>query len=571
MTTFDPASVPRTADLDNPLYYLENMETVVRWVLDHHGDLLTGSEFRLLETFLGLETEEKALLTRLVMRTGELFRADKLVYPELDSPVSEILSRLVSGEWLEPEPLLDLDQLFRLFTLAELRPAFADTLQELGHSRTLSKAAMKTALSDHFSDARTLDQWFDTGEARVVCLRHMALFDRIRLMFFGNLRQTWSDFVLVELGYQSYEQVPFTAESRAFSHREEVDCYLAMQACRDQLDEGVPVSEVWPQVPAPVTNAWLASRRDRLLLELGRQAERQGDRELALTAWAQSQHREARLKQLRLLERMKRHQEAWDIASLWQSEELSDAERQGLDRILKRLAPKVGEPRPAPAATLPINEWQVSLPRPAAGSVEWAAAEHLNRPEAPVAYVENTLINGLFGLLCWPVIFKPVPGAFFHPFHTGPADLTREDFVERRRSGFEACFATLDDGGYRQLILDTWHDKQGLANPFVIWPALSEALIELALACIPAEHLEAMFRRLLLNVKEHRSGFPDLIQFHPQRSDDEPRYEMVEVKGPGDRLQDHQRRWLDFFAWEGIPASVCYVRWDEDSGVGSGE
>ncbi|MDY6814792.1 MAG: VRR-NUC domain-containing protein [Pseudomonadota bacterium] len=571
MTTFHPATVPCTADLDNPLYYLENMETVVRWVLNHHGDLLTGLEIRLLETFLDLETEEKALLTRLVMRTGELFRADKLVYPELDSPVPEILHRLVSADWLDTGPLLDLDQLFRLFTLAELRPAFADTLQGLGHRRALPKAAMKMALSDHFSDARPLTEWFDAGTAWVVRLQHMALFDRVRLMFFGNLRQTWSDFVLVELGYQSYERVPFTAESRAFSHREHVDCYLAMQACRDQLDQEVPASEVWPQVPGPVTNAWLASRRDRLLLELGRQAERQGDRELALTAWARSRHREARLKQLRLLERMKRYQEAWQTASHWQTEELSDAERQGLDRILKRLAPKVGEPRPAPAAIRPINEWQVSLPRPAAGPVEWAAAEHLDGPGAPVAYVENTLINGLFGLLCWPVIFKPVPGAFFHPFHTGPADLTREDFPKRRRSGFEACFVTLGDGGYRQRILDTWHDKQGLANPFVIWPALSQALIELALECIPAAHLEAMFRRLLLNVKEHRSGFPDLIRFHPQRPDHEPRYEMVEVKGPGDRLQDHQRRWLDFFAREGIPASVCYVRWDEDSGVGSSE
>ncbi len=571
MTTLDPASVPRTADLDNPLYYLENMETVVRWVLDHHGDLLTATECCRLETFLELETAQKALLTRLVMRSGELFRADKLVYPELGSPVPEILPRLVSGDWLDADPLLDLDELFRLFTLPELRPAFADALQSLGHGRTVPKATMKAVLSEYLSGQRPMAEWFDAGDARVIRLQHMPLFERVRLMFFGNLRQSWSDFVLVELGYQNYEQVPLTAESRAFSRREEVDCYLAMQACRDQLDQGGLASEVWPQVPEPVDNAWLASRRDRLLLELGRQAERQGDRDLALTAWAGSQHREARLKQLRLLERMKRFEEAWQIASHWHTEELSDAERQGLDRILKRLAPKVGEPKPAPAVTQPINEWQVSLPRPVAGSVEWAAAEHLNQPEAPVAYVENTLINGLFGLLCWPVIFKPVPGAFFHPFHTGPADLTREDFVARRRSDFEACFVMLGDGRYQQRILDTWHDKQGVANPFVIWPALSEALIELALACIPAEHLEAMFRRLLLNVKEHRSGFPDLIQFHPQRHEDKPRYEMVEVKGPGDRLQDHQRRWLDFFAREGIPASVCYVRWDDDAGVGSSE
>jgi hypothetical protein len=36
---------------------------------------------------------------------------------------------------------------------------------------------------------------------------------------------------------------------------------------------------------------------------------------------------------------------------------------------------------------------------------------------------------------------------------------------------------------------------------------------------------------------------------------------MIEVKGPGDRLQDHQTRWLEFCVSQGIPVSVCYVRW----------
>lgn len=557
---------PGTADLNNPLYYLENMETVVGWVHRHHSDLLTADEQDRLAAFSRLTVPARALLTRMVMRSGELFRTDKLSYPELGAPEARALSELAGAGWLDTEPTLGLDDLFRLFTLGELRPTFAATLKAAGAPANLPKAQMRDLLAQQLPDQLTVSDWLGGHSEAVVRLEAMALFDRVRLMFFGNLRQSWSDFVLVELGYQAYEQVPLSRESRAFECRDDVDCYLAMQACRDRLDQGVPATEVWPQVPAPVTNTWLASRRDRLLLELGRQAERQGDREMALTAWAQSQHREARLKQLRLLERMKRHQEAWQIASQWQTEELSDAERQGLDRLLKRLAPKVNEPRPVMAPVLPIDEWQVSLPCPESASVEWAAAEHLNQPDAPVVYVENTLINGLFGLLCWPVIFKPVPGAFFHPFHTGPADLTREDFVARRRSDFEACFATLREGCYRERILDTWHDKHGLANPFVIWPALSETLIELALTCIPAGHLEIMFRRILLNVKEHRSGFPDLIQFYPQRRDPGPRYRMVEVKGPGDRLQDHQRRWLDFFAREGIPASVCYVRWQAAAG-----
>ncbi|WP_375172429.1 VRR-NUC domain-containing protein [Marinobacter sp.] len=552
---------PGTADLNNPLYYLENMETVVGWVYRHHPDLLTPEEGDRLADFARLTVPARALLTRMVMRSGELFRTDKLHYPELGAPASQALAELAGTGWLDAEPSVSLDDLFRLFTLAELRPVFADTLKGAGAPPSLPKAQMRETLRARFPDARSIEDWLGAGRPGVVKLNTMALFDRVRLMFFGNLRQSWSDFVLVELGHQRYETVPFTPESRAFQHRAEVDLYLAMHQCREWLDEGLPAREVWPEVPPPYDNAWLSSRRDRLLLELGRQAERQGDRELALEAFSASSHREARLKQLRLLERMKRFAQAWEVATAWDAQELSDAEVQGLGRILRRLAPKVGEPTPVTAASPTIGETVLTLPKPEAGSVEHAVQQHLSRPDAPAYYVENTLINGLFGLLCWPTIFAPVPGAFFHPFHVGPADLTREDFVSRRRLALEQAFGYLQDGSYRQRILDHYRAKYGISNPFVVWPVLTEDLLEVSLDCLPADDLEKLFRRLLRNIREHRSGLPDLIRFFPNRNDGQKRYELIEVKGPGDRLQDHQVRWLEFFAREGMPASVCYVRW----------
>lgn len=553
----------RAADLDNPLYYLENMETVVNWVRYHHADLLIADERERLDGFGRLSVAARALLTRMVMRTGELFRAARLRYPELPEPESVALEELLATGWVRPAGRVTIDELFRLFTLAELRPALAGRLTDLGHSPAMPKGRMKAVLEDHLDEIELADWLPDQGND-LVQLAHMPLFDRARLMFFGNLRQSWSDFVLVELGYQQYEEVPFTPESRAFQRREDVDCYLTMHHCREWLDEGGPVEAVWRQVPAATDNSWLTSRRDRLLLELGRQAERQGNRELALEALAQSGHREARLKQLRLLERMKRFGEAWTIAARWQTAELSDAEAQGLARILKRLARKVGESVPTlPEAPAP-DEFLITLPFTGA-PVELAVQQHVWQDHQPVFYVENTLVNALFGLLCWDVIFAPVPGAFFHPFHVGPADLTREDFVPRRRALLDAALANLEGGGYRGIIIDNYQRKQGLANPFVNWHVVTGDLLELALDCMPARHLQALFRRLLNNLKEHRSGFPDLIRFMPDVKDPGQRYEMIEVKGPGDRLQDHQRRWLAFFTQQGIAARVCYVRWQDAS------
>jgi hypothetical protein len=36
---------------------------------------------------------------------------------------------------------------------------------------------------------------------------------------------------------------------------------------------------------------------------------------------------------------------------------------------------------------------------------------------------------------------------------------------------------------------------------------------------------------------------------------------MIEVEGPGDRLQENQRRLLQFCAARGMPLAVCHVRW----------
>jgi hypothetical protein len=67
---------------------------------------------------------------------------------------------------------------------------------------------------------------------------------------------------------------------------------------------------------------------------------------------------------------------------------------------------------------------------------------------------------------------------------------------------------------------------------------------------------------LLVDVKEHRSGFPDLIGFRPKADDPARQYHLIEVKGPGDRLQDHQQGWLTFFLDLGVDAQVCHVSWD---------
>lgn len=62
-----------------------------------------------------------------------------------------------------------------------------------------------------------------------------------------------------------------------------------------------------------------------------------------------------------------------------------------------------------------------------------------------------------------------------------------------------------------------------------------------------------LFSVQLRDLKLYRNGMPDLIAFKGDQ------FEWIEVKGPGDKLQDNQWRWNKEFNRLKVPFSVCYV------------
>src|SRR5690606_39152305 len=115
----------------------------------------------------------------------------------------------------------------------------------------------------------------------------------------------------------------------------------------------------------------------------------------------------------------------------------------------------------------PLTKLTLTLPRPQMPmAVEELAQGYFQQPRGPVYYVENTLVNSLFGLLCWNTIFAALPGAFFHPFQRAPADLRSADFHLRRQDLFTSCLAQLDSGAYRQTIVSNYKSKAGIQSEF---------------------------------------------------------------------------------------------------------
>lgn len=550
-----------TSPLENPFYYLENFRLVLDWITRRYDDLLEEQERLFIASFASLPQAAQGLLVRMVMRKGTLFRASKLSYVELGDTLKAVGPLLDNG-WVDPRPALNLEQLFALLRKAELASCF----RAHGVRGTEKKAELLTLLQPLHPSAQALEEWYADFDETIFALTVMPICDRLRLLYFGNLYQEWTEFVLADLGVYRYEKVEFSLDSRAIAERADIDVCIELHACRQALDEGAPLPELAERALAVVSlNPWLQMRRAKTLFQLGQQAERMQDWPLALSVYEQSNYPGARARRIRVLERSEDYAGALALLEHARTAPESAAEVQQLLRVQPRLQRKLGLAGKARRVTRTMERLDLRVaPRPEL-SVEQLIQLHLAEEGSEVHYVENALINSLFGLLCWPAIFAPLPGAFFHPFHSGPSDLHSPDFYQRRAALFDACLAQLDDDTWQDTVRHHYSSKFGLQSPFVFWGTLTPALLEQALHCLPVEHLRHWFRRLLLDIKANRTGMPDLIQFFPA----ERRYRMIEVKGPGDKLQDNQLRWLDFCAEHGMPVVVCYVQWEEQESVES--
>jgi hypothetical protein len=536
-----------------PFYYLENFCTALACLRQRYEDLLNESEHAFIARFHELPRESAALLVRMIGRKGDLFRSSKLGYSEIGCP-SVAAAALIEIGWVDQRPILTLAELARLLRKSELQRAF-----NISGSMCFAR---KSELLQHMGAAappQALADWWPDAPDVVYRLVVKPLCERLRWLFFGNFDQDWSQFVLADLGIFKYEKVPCDTATRAFHTRAHIDTLNALFLCRQQLEESDDIDGLPGMLPPPVAdNEWLEDRRRKLQFRIAQRCERQGDFVRALHIYRECGYAGARLRVVRLLERLERIPDALQLAAGIREQPADEAEAQQVGRMWPRLQRKAGlipQRSRAPRGWPTFNLVLPLAARPAC--LEHATGQVLSQPEAPVHFVENGLINSLFGLLCWEAIFAPIAGAFFHEFQAAPADLHADAFHRRRAAQFAECLQQLDSGAYRHTICRNFEQKAGIQSPFVFWGVMSQVLLSRALDCLPREHLKACFGRILANIRANACGLPDLVQFWPA----ERRYRLIEVKGPGDRLQDNQIRWLTFCVAHGIPVSVCQVSW----------
>jgi hypothetical protein len=292
-------SAARRAPLPDPFYYLNNFQAVLSSIEERYAQLLSYEERQFMTRFRALPQTSRALLVRMVTRRGTMFRRSRLQYAEIGD-TSAAAGPLVQLGWVDEAPDLDVQRLQTLLTKAEL----IDNFPILRRHRALKKAELAAVLRAQTLGSQPFQAWCKQTRDRVYQLIVAALCERFRLMFFGNFRQDWSEFVLADLGVFTYEKVPAALQSPAFRTRTHIDAFERLYHCRQQLDAGIAVAVVAAGMPPPIEDCdWLEDRRQKLLFQIAGGHEKSGDPNSALAVLAECSHRGARMRRVKLYER----------------------------------------------------------------------------------------------------------------------------------------------------------------------------------------------------------------------------------------------------------------------------
>lgn len=543
-------------------YYLDNFLAVLRTVEEHAGDLLRDDEQGFAADFRALSVSAQRLYVRLISRRGPCFRRDRLAYAEIDD-LDRALDDLHTAGFLDGADDASLAGLLSLLLRSEL-VALAEELLSEPPPKTGRKDRFLLTLLEQVPSAdldRALRQ-----RIHIVRPRRHEVLPVFRLLYFGNLYQDWTEFVLRDLGVVRFEGYELQRDLRRFDCRQAVDDHILIRHLDHQVHQAMSLGEMdaahtIAHCVAASRSAWhpLTERRqDGLLLTVARQLERLEAWDDAFELYGHVSSPPSRERRARVLERQQRLDDAIRLCRTIAEAPRDESEAVFAPRFAHQLRRRRGEALP-PWKRPRRPRRDLTVPKRPEMSVERQALLALADEGMDGFFAENWLWKSLFGLAFWDIVFAPVPGAFQHPFQYGPLDQFEDEFRPRRAQLIEERLGWLrrqDD--LAPPLLERYDAKEGTANPWVSWHDELRRRLVLALERLEGEQLVVVCDRLTRHPGRYRRGFPDLFVWKRGKSG----FMLYEVKGPGDQLRPEQGAWIDYLNGHGIETRVLRLKWE---------
>ncbi|WP_028772138.1 VRR-NUC domain-containing protein [Shewanella waksmanii] len=569
-----------TEPLDTSLaadYYLDNFNYVVDHVTARYQDLFPAELSQCLTAYRQLTSYAQRLLVRLCSRQGEWFESVKLNYAEIadiDAAIEELgQACLVSCVTNPPVEVLALK-----LTVKSLKQILKGAYAIAPKQMPSKKAELSLALQQLAAEQPEvkIGEFIGSPWLKVNIQCH---YDALLLLFFGNRYQDLTQFVVAELGLQQFYPYQLDRNSRLFNDWRSVeqlallsDAIEQFELQRRQLDY-IGVKKFEGDIPTNTCSDFLQYYRSKLQFSIGRDLERKGYLDDALFLYDQLSHSAAIERKTRVLIAQEHYQAALTLINdVLDSGKLYAEEQLIFLRLLNRCQRKLGievtgtrfKQNHDAIKIIQLTIGQLPLQQMNELGVK-GVEEHVIYTYQQRGYLafhlENSLFCSLFGLLFWDIIFAPIPGAFQHPFQSAPSDMYQPSFTDTRRAAIdqrlkEIALTTTAD--IYQRIEQAYEQYFGYVNDWVDWSRVTLVHLQRLLDSVSDEFIALLLTYMLQSLKHHRSGLPDLFVYHPNGSG----FELIEVKGPTDKLQDNQKVWLDWLVGHGIDVAVCHVKYE---------
>ncbi len=191
-------------------------------------------------------------------------------------------------------------------------------------------------------------------------------------------------------------------------------------------------------------------------------------------------------------------------------------------------------------------------------NVEQLCLQHYAREGFRGFHCEGKLLTMIVVLVMWDVIFMDgIAGSFETPYQAAPLDLGSDSFGVVRGAEIRARLDCIARTGGLDLIAEA-DDRERPKKTWAVgcrWDLFSRDVVLEVAECLGGHAISTVCQMLVEEWDHCSGGMPDLVVWRMQ----DRTVRFVEVKGPGDRLSETQKVWIDVLLRAGIDVQVGIV------------
>lgn len=554
-----------------PKYYLTYFQYLLDFVKQKYALILNEQENAFIQAFEALSEDEQCLYIRFSNRRGSFFKTDKLKYSEIEN-IDTTLDTLITKNFLSGlshEHIAWVGNVLDILNKSEL----IQLAKMLNLDVKGKNGLKKEELLDWLLESATFDEmvaWLNPEIAEkpaIIKVNYEEEVQMLKFLFFGSRYGDMTEFVVRDLGFQTYEHYDMDQLVPHFQSRQEAEDKFKVSLAREDFYE-MQEQNIAPEEIYHWFMTWTEKHKEslseiaqpsyaRFALKVGSYFEKAKLPDLALPVFRLTPEPPSRERQVRILHKIKNNEEAQALCEQILSEpQNADEQFFALD-FFNKLEAHNAKKKAKKAVTDKLQKADVlALDKSWQRQVEFGVIDHYEKLHKKAAFTENHLWRSLFGLLFWDIIFDTESMAIHHPLQRSPSDLFKPTFFEKRRQKMEERLEILEDPDTWNVFLNrVFFEKYGITNPLVDWYGGLFPLVITLLERLSSEQVKAVMLEMAHNLRENVRGFPDLFIW------DDGDYQFIEVKSPTDSLSNQQLYWLRFFESINLRAKVLRIEW----------